>query len=177
MLYKNKGLNMQNIDAQEIKELLTIIPRDYPSLDIFHLTSLSCGLCEELDALCKSQEYGYELVIPDTNYFELISKTTNFKPHKFDFNKNRYNRHAKQYDFVFVKIDLKEIEDFDIFCKKLHAVIKNAGKVIFILEEGHNLRELEDRLIKHNYVAVNEIENTFKNYQILGANKMHGWGN
>ncbi len=168
---------MKNIHIEEIRDLLSIIPRNYPSLDIFHLTSLSCGLCEELNELCEIQNYGYDLFIPDANYFELISKTTTFKPHKFDFNKNRYNRHSKQYDFVFVKIDLQEIEDIGIFYKKLHAIIKNAGKVIFILEEGHNIRELEDKLIEHNYVAVNEIENTFKDYLILGANKMHGWGN
>jgi hypothetical protein len=39
------------------------------------------------------------------------------------------------------------------------------------------MRELEDILIEKNYVAVNPIADTFSNYQILSAQKMHGWGN
>jgi len=170
-------MNMKNITKKEIQELLTIIPRNYPSLDIFHLTNSCNGICQELFEFCQSQGYGYDLSIPDAEYFEHISNTTEFKPHKFDFKRNRYNRLSRMYDFVFISLNLEEIEDIDAFYKKLYPISKNAGTVIFIVDKNYDLRAFEDRLIEENYVAVNPIVETFENYQILCAQKMHGWGN
>ena len=168
---------MKNITENEIKELLTIIPRNYPSLEIYHLTDENIGISDELYKLCDDNGYEYELMILGEAYFEKISQTTELKPHKFEFDKSRYNRHSKMYDFVFVSIDLGKVENQKMFFKKLYAVSKNAGKVLFItsLEEG--LQTLEEKLIEYNYVAVNPIVSTFSNYQILSAQKMHGWGN
>ncbi len=168
---------MQNITKNEIQELLTIIPRNYPSHAIFHLTDGSDTLCQELYEFCKTQNYQYDLSICDQEYFEKIDKTTDFKPQMFDFKKSRYNKHAKQYEFVFVSIDLSMIDEMSGFFKKLHAINKNGGKVLFIFNSTDDIYDFQEKLIKHNYVAVNPIENTFKNYQILSANKMHGWGN
>lgn len=168
---------MKKINKEEIQELLTIIPRNYPSHDIFHLTNNCNGLCQELYDFCQSQGYQYDLSIPDASYFEEISQSTEFKPHKFDFKKNRYNRLSRLYDFVFVSLILEDIEDIDTFYKKLYAISKNAGTVLFIVDKDHDLRAFEDLLIAQNYVAVNPIEDTFTNYQILSAQKMHGWGN
>ncbi len=168
---------MGKIKKEEIAELLTIIPRGYPALDIFHLTNECAGFCEALYDLTQSEGYGYDLLIHDEAYFEHISNTTDFKAHKFDFKKNRYNRHSKQYDYAFIMIALEEVENIALFYKKLYAISKNAGKVFFIVENDVDLRELEDALIVHNYVATNPIENTFSNYQILSAQKMHGWDN
>jgi hypothetical protein len=168
---------MKNISKEEVQELLTIIPQNYPSLDIFHLTNSCNGLCKELYEFCQSQGYQYDLLIPDTEYFEHISQTTEFKPHKFDFQRNRYNRLSRLYDFIFISLNLEEIEDIDTFYKKLYPISKNAGTVIFIVDNETDLRKFEDTLIEKNYVAVNPIMDTFENYQILSAQKMHGWGN
>ncbi len=162
---------MKNLNKKEIQELLTIIPRGYPSIDIFHLTDNCDELTEELDKFCTKEGYLYELML--TN----MDNCQNNKAHQFDFNKNRYNRHSRLYDFVFISIKLEDIEDLEAFYKKLYPISKNAGKVLFIVENDKDLRELEERLIKENYVAVNPITDTFKNYQILSAQKMHGWGN
>jgi len=162
---------MKNLNKQEIKELLTIIPRDYPSMDIFHLTNNCDELTYELDDFCTSQGYLYELMILDTDNCQ------NEKANKFDFEKNRYNRMSRLYDFVFVTIKLEDISDIDSFYAKLYPISKNAGKVLFIVENDKDLRELEEKLIEKNYVAVNPIIDTFSNYQILSAQKMHGWGN
>jgi ubiquinone/menaquinone biosynthesis C-methylase UbiE len=116
-------------------------------------------------------------MISDENYFNSISQTTELKPHKFEFDKSRYNRHSKMYDFVFVSIDLEKVENQKMFFKKLYAVSKNAGKVLFITSLKEDLQTLEEKLIEYNYVAVNSIASTFSNYQILSAQKMHGWGN
>ena len=168
---------MQTIVKEEIEDLLTIIPRNFPTLDIFHLSDDCIGLCQALYDLSKSEGYNYDLAIPNANYFEHIIETTPFKPQKFDFKRNRYNRQSRVYDYVFVTINLSEVENITLFYKKLYAISKNAGKVFFIVEKSVDLRELEDALIVHNYVATNPIENTFSNYQILSAQKMHGWDN
>jgi hypothetical protein len=162
---------MKNVSKEEIEELLSIIPRDYPSLDLFHITDECDELTFQIDKLCKSQGYLYDLMLTD------IEKCQDLKAHKFDFEKNRYNRHSRLYDFVFVDIDLDKVENIDLFYKKLYAVSKNAGKVLFFTDQTKELQELEEVLIKNNYVAINPIINTFKNYQILSAQKMHGWGN
>jgi len=168
---------MQEIKKEEIQDLLTIIPRNFPILDIFHLSNDCRDLCKELSDLCHAQGYNYDLAIPDKVYYEQITEETDLKPHHFDFKRNRYNRHARQYDFVFIMIALENIENIDLFYKKIYAISKNAGKVLFIVEKSVDLRQLEDTLIVHNYVATNPIENTFSNYHILSAQKMHGWDN
>jgi ubiquinone/menaquinone biosynthesis C-methylase UbiE len=81
------------------------------------------------------------------------------------------------YDFVFVSIDLKEVQDEKMFFKKLYAISKNGGKVLFITSLEEDLQAFEEKLIEYNYVAINPIVSTFSNYQILSAQKMHGWGN
>jgi hypothetical protein len=162
---------MKNLNKEEIEELLTIIPRNYPSMDIFHLTK-SCDIFTEvLDDFCTKEGYLYELMLTD------IDNCQSEKAHKFDFDKNRYNRHSRLYDFIFITIELEYIENINSFYKKLYPISKNGGTVIFIVDKNRDLREFEERLIKENYVAVNPITDTFKNYKILCAQKMHGWGN
>jgi len=168
---------MGNITQKEITELLSIIPLNFPILDIFHLTNDCQGLCMALDSLCKSQGYNYDLCISDESYLQEIEETTDLTVKKFNFKKSRYNIQSRTYDFVFIMIDLESIEDPTLFYKKLYPISKNASKVLFIVEKDVDLRKLEDVLIVHNYVATNPIEDTFENYQILGAQKMHGWGN
>ena len=168
---------MKETKKQEIEELLSIIPRNYPIMDVYHLTNNCDGLCEALHDLCEGLGYHYDLMIESQIYFEQLKEDTRLKPRKFDFKKQRYNIESRTYDFVFVTIALSEIENISLFFKKIYAISKNAGKVLFIVKKDVNLRELEDTLIAHNYVATNPIEDTFSNHQILSAQKMHGWDN
>ncbi len=168
---------MQKIKNKEIEELLSIIPRNYPQLDIFHLSNGCEGLCQALDLLTKEQGYHYDLMIADEAHYATLKASTDLKVQAFDFKKSRYNRQARQYDFVFVQINLDKIEDIALFYKKLYAISKNASKVLFIVDKSYDLLEFEEELIAQNYVAVNAIENTFENYHIMSAQKMHGWGN
>ncbi len=168
---------MQKIKNEEIEELLTIIPRNYPQQDIFHVSEGCQGLCQALDALTKAQGYHYDLMIPDEAYYATLQISTDLKVQTFDFKKNRYNRQARQYDFVFVQLNLEAVENIELFYKKLYAISKNGSKVLFIVDKTCDLLQFEETLIAQNYVAVNAIENTFENYHIMSAQKMHGWGN
>ena len=98
--------------------------------------------------------------------------------HDEDFlKKRRFNSQSKVYDILFLQIDLKNIEDINLFYKKLYPISKNGSKLIFILKKSEDIYLLAQKLEDENYVAINPIENTFSNYQILSATKMHGWGN
>lgn len=167
---------MHDITSKEIEKLLTIIPQDYPSMDIFHLTSHCNLLCRSLYDFCKLQAYHYDLMIDNPDHLKELSHTTSFNPHQFYYEKQRYSRQGKSYDFVFIDIDLNKIEDEKLFFKKLYSVNKNGGIILFIIKNSEDLHRLEETLIENNYVAVNSIVDTFENYHIISARKMHGWG-
>ncbi len=141
-------------------------------MELFHLSTQETTLCQSLYNLTKEQEYGYDLFITAS---EDIEQST-LNAQTFDFKKQRYNKHAKQYDYAFIMIDPNEIEKPELFYKKLYAIMKNAGKLIFIEPKREKLGALEEILIASNFVAVNPIEDVFDEYQILSAQKMHGWG-
>ena len=168
---------MLEITKEEEDALLSIIPDNYPLLDIYHLSESCQYLSEALENLTQKLGYNYDFFMPEPFYQESEEKCSSFTIQKFDFKKHRYNLHAKVYDFVFIMIDIQAVENQALFLKKLHAIVKNGGKILFILSQEDDLRILEEKLIEHNYVAVNPIEDTFQNYQILSAQKMHGWGN
>jgi len=168
---------MKEKREKEIENLLSIIPINFPIMDIFHLCDDCDGLCEALNKLCLSLGYHYDLAIVSDEYYHHLEKNSDLHPKKFNFKKQRYNIQSRVYDFVFVSIDLEAIENPALFYKKLYAINKNAGKVFFILPKEANIRALEDTLILHNYVATNPIEDIFEDYQILSAQKMHGWDN
>jgi hypothetical protein len=168
---------MKNITKEEAKELAGIIPLNYPILEIFYLANRCNKLTFELERLIKGSNYNYEVYLTESHFEEEVSKYQSLKIQKFDFTKQRYNKHAKQYDFLFIMIDIEMLEEKTNFYKKLHAIVKNGGKILFIIEKHIDIRKLENKLIEENYVAVNPIENTFSAYQILSAQKMHGWGN
>jgi hypothetical protein len=84
---------------------------------------------------------------------------------------------GKQYDFLFVSIDIKEEMRSD-FLKKAHNIISNAGNIIIFVskknkEECYSWITL---LEEHNYVATSTIDDLFENHNIIISKKMHGWG-
>ena len=168
---------MSTIKREEIDALLSIIPRNFPILDIYHLTNDCQGLCIALHDICQAHGYNYDLCIENETYCEDIKHKTDLNPKNFKETKSRYNIQSRTYDFVFIMIDLHSLKNPELFYKKLYPISKNASKVLFIVEKDVDLRKLEDTLILHNYVATNPIEDTFENYQILSAQKMHGWDN
>ena len=168
---------MCTISKKEAERLLSIIPDNYPLMDIYHLTNHLETFVKVLEKKMKHLGYHYDLYIPEPFYTKITTEEKDLKIQQFDFKKQRYNQHAKQYDFVFIMIDIKAVENPALFYKKIYAIIKNGGKLFLILSQQEDLGLLKEQLIAYNYVAVNEIEDTFEKYHILSAQKMHGWGN
>jgi len=157
------------IEKNEIKKLLEIIP-NYPKINIFHLNDFSCEACEKLYEFCDQNEYDYDLFTLDEKFLECVVK---FGGGKLDIKSQRYNKHSKLYDFIFIMIDFSKIEDKKLFLKKIYHICKNAAKILFFLPKKEE--ELEYLLEELNYVALNYIKIS-DNYEVLSAQKMHGWG-
>jgi len=165
------------LEIEGIEKLLSIIPKDFPSIEIMHISDKITNISKDINELCQASQYGYDIEVTSQKLCSELKEIYNIDARVFDFDKHRYNRHAKLYDFVFITLNLDDIKDLDNFLKKLYPIIKNSGKVLFILDYNYNIYSLEEILTDKNYVAINEIEALFKKSRVLSAQKMHGWGN
>ncbi len=160
-----------------IKKILTIIPEGYPSIEIFHLTDQPTEIITALLTLTQKNRYGYDLEV--NNPALLTQFTTEYhttKPRLFDPNKARYNRHAKIYDYLFLTLDLEQLPDQEQFLQKLYSIIKNGGKLLIFYPDSEESERVLKILEEKNFVAINTINDTVEGYQVITAQKMHGWG-
>lgn len=164
-----------DIKKSEIVDLLQIIPNDFPSLNIYHISSFAFELSFALKELSSKNSYEYDLRCLDESFIDDL-KSYDLNATLLDINKHRYNEHAKLYDFLFLSIDLDEIDKKMTFFKKIYAIMKNGAKLIIISKKDTDEPELSQLLEDSNFVAINPIVDTFKNFEILSAQKMHGWG-
>jgi len=164
-----------DLKKSEIIELLQIIPDGFPSINIYHISSYASLFSSILKEFALKNNYEYDLRCLDNSFLNSL-KSYGLDATLLDINKHRYNEHAKLYDYLFLTIDLDEIEQKMLFLKKIYAIMKNGGKLILISKKDKDQILLLQLLEDSNFVAINPIENTFKNYHILSAQKMHGWG-
>ncbi len=155
---------------QEIKELLSIVP-NIPAMNFFHISDKGVEFCEELKLFCDQKGYDYDLVTHDDKFLEVVNR---FDAKKIDYDQAQYNNRSKLYDFVFVTIDLKKLNDLESFFKKVYMIIMNGGKLLVFIDNNQTLNQLNLLLQKCNYVAVNEIDMLEDSY-ILSATRLHGW--
>ena len=158
------------IKKEEFEKLLEMIP-PYPKTNIFHLNNFDLTSSEILFDFCKTNDYDYDLVSSDEDFLEKLKE---FDATKLTIKQPRYNRHAKLYDYVFLTLDLEDIEDKKLFFKKVYHICKNSAKILIFLENGYH-DELEQLLEELNFVASNYIDLS-QNYKVLSVQKMHGWG-
>jgi 2-polyprenyl-3-methyl-5-hydroxy-6-metoxy-1,4-benzoquinol methylase len=92
---------------------------------------------------------------------------------EFEFEQKRYNKHAIQYDFVFICAKIEHRSDILEIANKTYRVLKNAGHV-FILSPKESTRKLSQFFEDSNFVAINPIPLNSE-YDIISAKKMHGW--
>ncbi len=162
-----------SIKKEQITELLTIIPDNYPSIEIFHLCDRYVSTIKVFNEFSTKREYGYDLFLLDEDKSNFLDSCS-FKILKLS--QRRYNRHSKLYDFIFIDIDFEKIEDIEQFVKKIYPICKNGAKVIFFCNDKIELTELSKILEENFFVAINSIDNTIDDIEILSAQKMHGWG-
>ncbi|WP_458700036.1 hypothetical protein ACKGJI_09440 [Sulfurospirillum sp. 1307] len=87
----------------------------------------------------------------------------------FSYEDKKFNKHAVQYDFVFLIDDIEDI----MITKKIYRILKNAGHT-FILCKKDSTCKTFDLLENSNFVALNQIDLDDK-HDIISAKKMHGW--
>ncbi len=167
---------MQDIKVEESQKLLSIIP-EYPGVTIFHMCEEGVEFCRMLDVFAKEHEYTYHLVSANEGFIEQAQKEGLEKARLIRYKQQRYNQHSKLYDFVYIDIDMHSLDNPKLFLKKIYAIAKNAAKILFFVPKSEGgFGTLEQLLEDANFVAINPIEDMFENYDVLSAQKMHGWG-
>ncbi len=172
---------MKKLEKDKLKTLLEIIGTD-PSMQIAHFSSGGEELIEALDDYCSSKGYLYQINAVDKllyenlkKWFKDVSKTTLID--NFQLERKSYMKHAKQYDYLFVSIEIED--DFqDDFLKRVHKIILNAGNIIIFIPKGDidKRYQLIASLEESYFVATSVIDDMFENYDIIISKKMHGWG-
>ncbi len=170
---------MKSLEKKAIEQLLSIVP-NYPATRLLEINDGGEELSLELKRFAKEREFEYLLNIVDDEFYnrakEIYSDGNFCIVHKMKFEQRRYVNMAKQFDFAFITASIP-LEIREEFLKKVHSHIKNSGNIIlFLPKDDLKLKELwwqslEDTL----FVAINNID-MFKNYEIIIAKKMHGWG-
>ena len=102
---------MREIEILKAVELFSIIP-DAPGGRIYHLAEDNLEFIVKLKEYLHLRELEYQLMITDKEFFnEVVSKLKKseyLKIKELDLTQRRYNLSSKQYDLVFVTIDLEK---------------------------------------------------------------------
>jgi len=170
---------MKNLETQSIQQLLDIIP-NHPGLRLSQFSDGGETFSTALSNLCLIHEHEYQLNVLDEEFYEKSLKLYGDKPlssiKRIKWEQRRYASPAKQYDFLFVTATVPQTHR-QLFAKTIHSHIKSAGHLILFLEKNNqqNSDEWYGFLEEYLFVAINTID-IFKEYEILIAKKMHGWG-
>ena len=122
----------------------------------------------------------YISIIEDEN-FDCITKLEDYANsikatlhvNEFNFEKKNYNKHATQYDFLFICADISKRNDILGIANKSYRVLKNAGHT-FVLSKKESTCRLSEIFEESNFVAINTIS-LDDEYDVISAKKMHGW--
>ncbi len=169
---------MENINSDELKNLLSII-QIAPMQRIGHFSSSDSKLSALLSELCQTNEYEYLLNSTDVNIIDSLQATYkdyDFTKIKFfDLARKSYLQSGLFYEYLFVSVDIPDNQK-DIFLKKSHKCIKNAGLIIIFCSDNETEHITWQQLLEDNYfVATNKIELN-DNHCVIVSKKMHGWG-
>ncbi|HHD77991.1 MAG TPA: hypothetical protein ENK97_04370 [Campylobacteraceae bacterium] len=167
---------MQRITEEEFQKLVSIIP-PYPGVAIFHMSDEGVQLPQMLDAYAREKGYIYHPVSADEGYIARLHEAGIGKARKITYKQQRFNQHARQYDYIYIEIDPFGLDNPQLFLKKIYAISKKAAKILFFVPKVRDgLEALEALLEKANFVAINPIDDMFEEAYVLSAQKMHGWG-
>jgi len=148
-----------------IEPVYELIP-DYPGTFIAIIEDENYNEVDSLNEFCKKIDASLHVKSLANKKYDKGLHVDEFK-----FGQKKYNKHAIQYDFIFVCA--KEIKDVLEVANKLYRILKNAGHIFFLCKNEFtpNLSEVFEN---SNFVAINTIALNNK-YDIISAKKMHGW--
>lgn len=173
---------MKNLEKKQLDTLLNIIGST-PSYQIAHFTQSGDTLVNTINDYCKEHEYFYQINCINKAFFERMSqqfkddKTT--KVFHFPLERRSYMMQAREYNFLFVSLDLEEEKKGD-FLRKAHKIVRSAGNIIIFVEKKEDDHDLDSwlRELEENYfVSTSTMRDHFEHYDIIISKKMHGWGN
>jgi tRNA A58 N-methylase Trm61 len=171
---------MKKLEKNKLKALLEIIGSN-PSLQIAHFTQGGEMLTNMLSEYCHTRDYLYQINSIDNAFYDTSRDkfktidTTLVK--NFNLNRKSYMMQGKQYDFIFITVDIED--NFkEEFLKQIHKIVLNAGNIVIFLPKGDTDQRYKwiALLEETYYVATNTIDDLFENYDIIISKKMHGWG-
>ncbi len=159
-----------NID--ELEKILEII-QPLPSTRVGYFAANDSIELESVYRYTESKELEFELLCVDQDFYSRVN--SKYKSSlNFSLDRKSYMRQGKFYDYLFVDI---EIQDIDSFLKKSHKSIKNGGLImIFLDNSSRGLLDKYIELLENNYyVATSKIDIDSSNLLLI-SKKMHGWG-
>ncbi|WP_456452865.1 hypothetical protein [Hydrogenimonas sp.] len=169
---------MERLDPHKARLLTHMISPHYPNQRIMLITDGRCDLHATLFDFTKQKEFEFEV---RTVGCELEGFDTEghagCRLEVMGLRAPRYNRHAKQYENIYLTLHPSHLEkETTAILKKLYAVIKNAGVLTVMVEKGAPLlKRLDAELEKSNFVAIGHVD-IFDDYEVVTAKKLHGWG-
>ena len=170
---------MEDITHQEIDKLLTII-KPAPLIRIGHFSDKGDILPQKLSSFSQDNEYEYTLNCTSKEYLEkkkpIYEEIEQCSVKLFDLNRKSYMLQGKFYDYLFVSCDIEK-SNRDLFFKKSHRVIKNAGLIlIFVQNEQASQANEWIRLLEENYFVATSTIKLDEIWNVIISKKMHGWG-
>jgi len=167
---------MLRLPPQEAEQLTYLISPHYPYQRIMLITDGGTNLHETLHDF--TAQKGFELEIRTVgSEINLPNPHPECKILPMRLDAPRYNRHAKQYENIFVALKPTQWEtQAKEVLPKLHAAVKNAGTLaLLIRRDALILRRIDALLEEADYVAVGHVE-IFEAFDVVTAKKLHGWG-
>jgi len=170
---------MNQLEEGRIEQLLGIINL-YPAIRIMHFTDSDDLLSQKIYELCREYKYEYQLNTMNEISYENLKIVYGDMPYvkikQINPKQPRYVTQAKLYDYLFVNSKISD-ENRGEFVQRCYSAIKNAGLIVIFISKN-DMQEYyiwSDLLTDNNFVAINKLD-TFSNYDIIIAKKMHGWG-
>ena len=169
---------MRRLDQGKARLLTELISPHYPYQSIMLITDGRYDLHRVLYDFTRKKGFEFDLRTIGCDIDDIDADAHGeCRIEAMDLRMPRYNRHAKQYENIYLSLHEAYLADDPLtILKKLYAIIKNAGILTLLLEkEAALLSRLDALLEESNFVAVGHVD-IFDDFEVVTAKKLHGWG-
>jgi len=166
---------MNKIEKNSLDKLLQII-EPIPMQTITHFSCGGMDMIHMLRDFSFKLDYEYRLNCTNAELYDKVKNLEHAVVKNFPIARPNYLIQGKFSDYLFVTIYIED-EEKEMFLKKAHRSIKNAGLILlFVQKDSLEQIDLWNRLLEeNNFVATSSID-LFEHYDIIISKKMHGWG-